>query len=65
MKVPGSTADRKYRRWLNKLFKDEMVIGVRFRKHDLESMVRLTSDIPNGNAYRKLPKHVKYSFTMT
>jgi hypothetical protein len=49
------------------IIKREMVIGCRMRRRELSGRVRNMSDddVANGGMYRKLPKKVKASYTLT
>lgn len=58
----GSSADRKYRKRIKRIIKEDMAIGVRLNKHYIESTVRNNTDIPSGCAYRKRPKNSKWKY---
>ena len=61
--IGGMRAARRRKR-RERMFKEEMQIGVRLRSRFLKKVIRHTKDIPNGNIYRKLSKGRKYSWTM-
>lgn len=61
----GSKRDKKHKSRIQRLFDEEMKIGVNFRRRFLNKTIRHKKDMSNGNAYRKLPRGAKYSWTMT
>ena len=63
--MTGSKKDKKHKSHIQRLFDDEMKMGVNFRSRILNKSIRNKKDVSNGSAYKKLPKSVKYSWTLT
>jgi len=64
-KVKGSARDkREHSRWSHRL-KREMKTGISCYKRHLEKSVRHSDHDGKGNAYRKLTKNRKCSFTVS
>jgi hypothetical protein len=61
----GSKKHKKHKSRIQRLFDEEMKIGVNFRSRFLNKTIRHKKDVSNGNAYRKLPRGAKYSWTLT
>jgi hypothetical protein len=61
----GSKKYKKHKSQVQRLFDEEMKMGVNFRSRFLNKTIRNKEDISNGNAYRKLPRGAKYSWTLT